>query len=118
MKKVMIGILILIPIIVLLIVLAVGAIVSMEVYISVEEISLVDADGNPVRRARDLAHGVNDERIVACAVAAGDCVEAVADFEECLHVVLVGVVFLGGNVLAAEFLCKSVKLLFGLLVKR
>ncbi len=49
MKKVMIGILILIPIVVLLIVLAVGAIVSMEVYISVEEVALVDADGNAVK---------------------------------------------------------------------
>lgn len=64
MKKVMIGILILIPIVVLLIVLAVGAIVSMEVYISVEEVALVDADGNQVKNitvnTSDLDGGVFD----------------------------------------------------------
>ena len=64
MKKVMIGILILIPIIVLLIVLAVGAIVSMEVYISVEDIALVDADGRQVKNitinTSDLKDGMFD----------------------------------------------------------
>ena len=64
MKKVMIGILILIPIIVLLIVLAVGAIVSMEVYIAVNSVSIVDADGNQVKNitvsTSDLDKGVFD----------------------------------------------------------
>ena len=60
MKKVMIGILILIPIVVLLIVLAVDAIVSMEVYISVEEVQLVDADGNPMRNITVNTSELND----------------------------------------------------------
>ena len=64
MKKVMIGILILIPIIVLLIVLAVGAIISMEVYIAVESVAIVDADGRQVKNitvsTSDLEEGVFD----------------------------------------------------------
>jgi len=49
MKKVMIGILILIPVVILLIVLAVGAIVSIDAYFAVEDITIEDVDGNPVR---------------------------------------------------------------------
>ena len=44
MKKVMIGILILIPIIILLIVLAVGAIVSIDAYFAVEPLDEEEAE--------------------------------------------------------------------------
>ena len=64
MKKVMIGILILIPIVILLIVLAVGAIVSIDAYFAVESIEIIDDDGNQIKNVTistlELNNGVFD----------------------------------------------------------
>ena len=64
MKKVMIGILILIPIVILLIVLAVGAIVSIDAYFAVESVEIIDDDGNQIKNVTistsELDNGVFD----------------------------------------------------------
>ena len=79
---------------------------------------LVDGDRNSVGHIGDLSYGVHDKSVVLLTVVGCDHVESVADVEERGGIVLVSVLRLKRDILAAKLLSKSVKLLGARLVQR
>ena len=84
----------------------------------VRVILLVDADRDAVRAARELRDRIHDEAVVLSAIVAGDDIEAVADLEKGLEVILVCLLVGAGNIILAELIREGLELLGGILLER
>lgn len=65
-------------------------------------ILLVDGDGDAVGGVGDLRNGIDDQAVVLAAVAGCDHVQAVADVEQRVQIVLVRRLVLPGEVVLAQ----------------
>ena len=73
-------------------------------------VGLVDGDSHPVGGVGDLRHGVDDQAVVLGAVIGGDHIQAIADVEQGVQIVLVGGSVLLGQVVLAQLVGHSLNL--------